>query len=327
MADTGPATDSSDYDVIIVGGGPAGLNAALILGRCRRRVLLCDSGKPRNAASRGVHGFLSRDGELPFELRRIAREQMARYPTVVLRDAEICEARRIDGGFEVATAEGRRFRSRKLLLATGVLDELPDIPGFQAFYGRGVYTCPYCDGWENRDRPIAVYGPGERCVGLALEMTIWSRDIILITNGPARLSPEDRKRLARRRIPIIETPVAALEGGDDGLEQVRFVDGTALPCAGLFLNLGEREGSRLIEMAGSELSDKATVETRSYERTEIPGLYVAGDASRRVQFAIVAAAEGAMAAFAINTELLKEDLAKEDRAAEEPPHGRSRETP
>jgi thioredoxin reductase len=310
MTDDSPAQRNDRYDVIIVGGGPAGLTAALILGRCRRRVLLVDSGTPRNAVSPGVHGFLTRDGTLPSEMRRIGREQLHPYESVEVRDGEIVEARCHGGWFEVRECGGERFSSRKLLLATGLLDDIPDIPGFSEFYGRGVFNCPYCDGWENRDRPIAVYGPGERCVGLALEMTLWSRDMVLLTDGPAEISDENRERLDAQGIRIVEDKVARLEG-DGRLERIRFETAEPLERAAIFLNYGEREGSELARMVGCELTDKGTVETHSYERTDVPGLYVAGDASRRVQFAIVAAGEGAMAAFAINNEMLKEDLPRD----------------
>jgi thioredoxin reductase len=303
-----PQRKRIDYDVIIVGGGPAGLNAALILGRCRRGVLLVDSGNPRNAVSRGVHGFLTRDGELPFEMRRIGREQLRPYPSVQVRDGEICEAKCHGDWFEVREAAGAWLSGRKLLLATGLLDDIPEIPGFAELYGRGVYTCPYCDGWEHRDRPIAVYGPGERCVGLAHKMTLWSREVVLLTDGQAELSATDRAQLDAQGIHIVEEEVARLEGDESGLRRIHFEGRSPLEREAIFLNYGEREGSDLIRMVGCELSDKGTVETRSYERTNVRGFYVAGDASHRVQFAIVAAAEGAMAAFAINNELLNEDL-------------------
>ena len=297
----------TDYDVIIVGGGPAGLNAALILGRCRRRVLLVDSGNPRNAVSQAMHGFLTRDGENPLEVRRIAREQLRPYETVEVRDGEICEGRCHGDWFELREADGKWLSTRKLLLATGLLDDIPDIPGFAELYGRGVYNCPYCDGWEHRDRPIAVYGPGERCVGLALEMTLWSRNLVLLTDGPAELSDENRARLAGEGIRIVEDKLAGLDGAAS-LERIRFETREPIEREAIFLNYGEREGSQLSRMLGCEITSQGTVETRSYERTNVPGLYVAGDASRRVQFAIVAAGEGALAAFSINNEMLKEDL-------------------
>jgi thioredoxin reductase len=296
-------------DVVIVGGGPAGLSAALILGRCRRRVLLCDAGNPRNRVSHGVNGFLTRDGTKPDELRRIGREELARYPSIELRDMDVCDAEGIDGGFEVTLGNGERHRTRKLLLATGLIEDLPDIPGFRHLWGRGVYNCPYCDGWENQDRPLAVYGRGRSGVGLAIEMLIWSQDLVLFTDGPAGLPAEDKDKLDRHNISVVEKKIALLEGGEEeGLRRVVFEDGASLEREALFYIYGENELSPLAEKLGCELTDRGVIETRSYERTNVPGLYAAGDASRRVQFAIVAAAEGAAAAFAINTELYKEDF-------------------
>jgi thioredoxin reductase len=294
-------------DVVIVGGGPAGLSAALILGRCRRRVLLCDAGHPRNRVSHGVNGFLTRDGIPPEELRRIGRDDLARYPSVEVRDVEVCDADPIEGGFEVVLENGERYRTRKLLLATGLVEDLPDIPGFRHLWGRGVYNCPYCDGWENRDQALAVYGLGDSGVGLAVEMLVWSRDVVLCTDGAAHLRAKDKALLDRHGIRVFENKIALLEG-DEGLRRIVFEDGHAIERTALFYIFGQREPSPLVEKLGCELSETGVVETRSYERTNVPSLYAAGDASRRVQFAIVAAAEGAAAAFAINSELYKEDF-------------------
>jgi len=300
---------SSIYDVIIVGAGPAGLSAALMLGRCRRTVLICDNGRPRNAASHALHGYLTRDSIDPREFRAIGREELRPYDTVELRDIAATDAEcQPNGQFRVTLADGAVERSRKLLVATGVCDNLPDIHGIQEMYGRSVFHCPYCDGWEIRDQPIAIYGKGQRGAGLALELTAWSRDLVLCTDGPGELDLDDRARLARNRIAIREERVVSLEGRDGILNRVLFSAGEPLPRRALFFTTGQFQRSELAIRLGCEFNDKGTVRTGKYESTHLAGLYVAGDASRAVQWVIVAAAEGAEAAFAINTDLIKEDL-------------------
>lgn len=296
-------------DVIIIGAGPAGLSAALILGRCRRHVLVCDTSHPRNAASQALHGFLSRDGIPPRELRELGREQLHRSGTVELRQVKVTDAVKRDGGFEVTLGDGSRLCCRKLLLATGVVDNLPKIPGFEELYGRSVFHCPYCDGWEVRDQPLAIYGKGDLGRGLALELTAWSRELVLCTDGPGDLSFEDLARLARNGITVREEPIARLEGKDGILERIAFTNGDVLPRRALFFNTGEYEQSELPAKLGCDFTSHGTVRTGEYEATNVPNLYVAGDASRRVQVVIVAAAEGAEAAFAINTALLRGELA------------------
>lgn len=295
-------------DVIIVGAGPAGLSAALILGRCRRRVLVLDTNRFRNAASRAMHGFLSRDGINPEQLRRIARAQLAQYDTVSLERAEATQARRSARGFEVRLADGRRLRCRKILLATGVVDLVPEVEGLEGMYGRSVFHCPYCDGWESRDQPIAVYSRTSNGVGLAVELTVWSRDIVLCTDGSVRLSDRHRARLTQHRIPWRREKIARLEGKKGQLERIVFADGQTLNRRVMFFSSGQRQGSDLASQLGCSFTRKGAVCTGEYEATTIPGVYVAGDASKLVQLAIVAAAEGAQAAFAINTSLIKEDL-------------------
>ena len=298
------------HDVIIVGAGPAGLSAALMLGRCRRRVLVCDTGQPRNAASHALHGYLTRDGIAPRELLAIGRRELEQYHTVEFRMAEVADAQwcKDEKAFDVKLASGERFASRKLLLATGVADNLPEVPGIHELYGRSVFHCPYCDGWELRDQPIAIYGTGERGTGLALELTVWSRDLVLCTNGPCDLPDDERARLERNGIGVREEPIDRLEGQDGILQNIIFQTGERLPRRAMFFTEGQFQQSHLCTTLGCEFNDKGTVRTGKYETTHLPGLFVCGDASRRVQWVVVAAAEGAEAAFAINTDLLKEDL-------------------
>jgi thioredoxin reductase len=309
VSDDRRSGDEGAFDVVIVGGGPAGLSAGLILGRCRRRVLICDDGRPRNAASHALHGFLTRDGVAPAELLRIGREQLRGYETVAIRDVEVVDAAREGKRFAITTRDGTTLFSRKLLLATGVIDRLPQVPGFEPLYGRSAFHCPYCDGWEVRDSPLAVYAPGRRGFGLALELKVWSRDVVLCTDGPSGLEPDEWGRLSRLTIPVREERVARFEGNDGRLERVIFEEGAPIERSALFFNVGERQASGLALKLGCEFTEKGAVATGKHERTNIPGLYVAGDASRSVQLAIVAAGEGVEAAFAINTALIEEDLA------------------
>lgn len=300
-------------DVLIVGGGPAGLGAALFLGRCRREVLVIDAGRPRNERSRWVSGFPTRDGTHPMELRQLAGSELERYPSVSTRAGEVRTASRSGDGFELVLDDGERLRARKLILATGSMNDVPDFPGSREFFGRGVYPCPYCDGWEHRDELLVAYAR-EGCDGrgMALELTIWSRDVVLLTDGPSGLEPDARRELEDRGIEVVEERLTRLEGDPDGagLERIVLESGRAIESRAMFYVFDECRQSHLIHELGCEMSDKGAVDTGHGEKTNVPGLYVPGDASRRVKFAVVAAAEGAMAAFAINTELLKEDLAR-----------------
>jgi thioredoxin reductase len=281
-----------------------------MLGRCRRSVLVCDAGEPRNARSAGLHGYLTRDGIVPEDFLRLAREELRGYPSVELHRGRIVEARRTSGGFTVMCEGGLQFTTRKLLLATGVVDELPRVEGLRELYGTSVHHCPYCDGWEWRDHPLAVYGKGASGSALAIGLTVWSQDIVLCTDGPPGLSEREEETLSDAGIEIRDDPVARLEGRDGRLEQVVFQVGAPLPRSALFFCTGQRQRSPLAEKLGAEFNDKGTVDTGVCESTNVPGLYVAGDSSKEAQFVIVAAAEGSKAATAINQALLKEDLAQ-----------------
>jgi thioredoxin reductase len=297
----------SAFDAIVVGGGPAGLSAALVLGRCRRRVLLIDDEKPRNARSRAVHGFLGHDDLTPASLREAAVAQLRPYD-VEVRRAKVVHAARQGPRFVVTDSTERRAEARKLLLATGVVDEVPALPGAAKLYGRGLYPCAYCDGWEFRDKALAAFGQGAGCIDAALGLTTWSRDVVWFTNRGGLPGPEELARLDRHGVTVCDDAVIAFEGVEDGLRGVRTTRGTVLRDA-VFLHLGQRAQSPLAAMLGCELERNGVVETFDEQRTCVPGLYLAGDASHDVKFAIVAAAHGARAAHDINQALREEDTA------------------
>jgi thioredoxin reductase len=285
------------------------LSAALMLGRCRRRVLVCDVGEPRNRWSHAVHGFLTRDGMPPATFLQAAREELRPYDTVEIRLSRVVDATRDHRGFEVQCEDGTRLRTRKLLLATGVVDELPDIAGLTELYGRSVHHCPYCDGWEWRDQPVAVYGRGDAAARLALSLTVCTADLVLCTDGPAVHSDWMRRRLDAFDIRVREQRVVRLEGREGRLDRIIFEEGAAEDRRALFFATGQRQASELPARLGCTFTDAGAVSTGKCEATNVPGLYVCGDASREAQFVVVAAAEGAEAGMAINKALLEDELA------------------
>ena len=311
------------FDVVIAGAGPAGLSAALILGRACRSVLVCDRGTPRSWASKRMYSYLSRDSIDPAQFRQIGRRELARYPQVELRDVEVTQARKQGRrGFEVSLSTGARVRCRKLLIATGMMDILPAIPGFEQFFGRTVFQCPYCDGWEMRGKALAVYGRHRRGFEMARALTAWTRDIVLCTDGRANFSSTQRRELDRNGIALREKPIAALEGRRGRLERVLFRDGETLLREGMFFDTPSRPQSTLADSLGCRYARHGGILCGEYEATSVPGVFVAGNILRDVQLSIVAAAEGARAAFGINRALTREDFERRatgTRRIERPP--------
>jgi thioredoxin reductase len=294
------------FDVIVAGGGPAGLSASLMLGRCRRRVLLCDTGEPRNRYSHGLHGYLTRDGVRPADFTAMGRAELAQY-AIECRDVAVTDASQADRHFRVSLADGTAEETRFLLIATGVTDHLPPIAGIEACYGRSVHHCPYCDGWEWRDRRLAVLGKGSSGVRLALSLKTWSHDVVLCLDG-SRVDGQGRKRLAQNGIGLRPEPITALEHVDGMLTQIAFASGSSVPADALFFTTGQHLQCDLAVRLGCVFNRRGTVDTGTLCETNVPGVFVAGDASRDAQFVIVAAAEGVKAALAINRAMQREEL-------------------
>jgi thioredoxin reductase len=313
----------SRYDAVVVGAGTAGLSAALLLGRSRRRVLVLDGGEPRNAPAAGVHGFFTRDGARPGELLEIGREQLAPYGGVEYRAERATGVSGSDGSFGVALEGGQTVRARKIVLATGVFDELPETPGFKELWGRGVYHCPYCHGWELRDRALAVMVRGDGVAERAVLIRSWSRDLVALTDG-ARIDDEARARLDALGVRVREERISRLEGkgdGSEGLSRILFEDGDPLEREGLFYGPLQRQRSGIAESLGCEveaMGQDAVVFVKADPmtgETSVPGVYAAGDAGPPPQSVVVAAASGASAAAFLNHVLCGEDAEAEMASA------------
>lgn len=242
----------------------------------------------------------------PPDFLKLGRLQLRPYAVTFVKS----EARAIKSatiGYEVRLANGKRVRGRKILLATGLRDDLPPIKGIDRFYGHSVFHCPYCDGWENRDAAIVVYGKGHRGFGLSISMLGWSANVVLCSDGPSGLNTKQRAGLKRAGIPLREEAIQELKGRGALLHSLRFKSGEEIPCSAFFFNTGCFQGSPLGRQSGCRFDGEGAVKVRKYQIVGKPGIYAAGNILRDVQLSIVAAAEGAAAAFEINCALLKAD--------------------
>ncbi|WFB61245.1 NAD(P)/FAD-dependent oxidoreductase [Paenibacillus sp. BR1-192] len=294
------------HDVVIIGGGPAGLNAALVLGRARKDVVLIDEGKPRNRVTRETHGFLTRDGTSPSEFRRIAREQITAYPSVRFVENTAAGVEGVDGDFRITTGEGTIYRSKKLLFAVGKKDSPLDVNGLADVYGKSAFVCPYCDGWELRDQPLVVIAKGAGALHFAKVIAGWSDRYTICTNGPDELTDEQRQELKDHDVPLFNSPIHRIESNEGMVRQVVLEDGAVIPCTGIFFAPKLVPGSELPAAVGCDINEGGSVVIDAFGKTSVPGVYSAGDAATEMYQAIAAASMGAMAAAAINGELLNE---------------------
>jgi len=293
-------------EVIIVGGGPAGLSCALVLGRCRRKVLLFDTGQQRNKSTRAMHAFLSREGENPALFLATAKAELKKYGIRVNRQ-RIISVQKNDDGFHLRSAEGNYFFSKKLVLATGLTDNLPPIKDIDKFYGKSVFHCPYCDGWEARDKKWVVYALRRQgAIEACLRFRDWTNDITLLCAGVKGFSKKDRELLEKYGVKCVNNCAEKLIGKQGDLKAVILDNGERIEADYLFFSTGHQQQSDLASQLGCNCSNTGAIHFNRKQQTNVPGLYAAGDVVRDMHLVIIAAAEGAKAAVAINTELNKE---------------------
>ncbi|MEO8875197.1 MAG: NAD(P)/FAD-dependent oxidoreductase [Polyangiaceae bacterium] len=293
------------HDVVIVGGGPGGLAAALTLGRSRKRVLLFDAGPRRNAAAEHINNFVTRDGTPPGEFRQIAREQLAKYANVEIRDMHVASISGARGAFQVALA-AETIEARRILLCTGMVDEMLPIEGFRELWGRAIFQCPYCHAWEVQDRAWGYLVNGEPAamfLPFALQARAWTRDLVVYTNGVSDVPDETRTALKAAGIRLETTPLARLRANGDKLEGVELEGGLTVPCEVLFTHPPQRQVD-LVRTLGLALDEHGYVQVDAMKReTSVSGIYAAGDLTTRMQGAALASATAVQAAAMINFEL------------------------
>jgi thioredoxin reductase len=304
------AAGSSDpvYDVAVIGGGPAGLSAALNLVRARRRVLLIDSNRPRNSATLLSHGFLTRDGISPLELRRLGREEFLAYEGAEHRMTMVQTITRADAGFTLNCSMRNRERSavaRTILVATGLQETLPAIDGLRAFYGTAIHSCIECDGYDKRDQALAVIGEHDDLAERALLLSQWSDDLIVFTNGADIVTAVEENALDARGIPVDRRGIAEIVGDRDGVSGIRLADGDVVPREGGFVRPAWSSELGYLDALAPEFDTDGLLVADGHGRTSLAGLYVAGEsAAPGPQQLIVAAGSGARTAATINRDLV-----------------------
>jgi thioredoxin reductase len=295
------------YDCIIIGGGPAGLNAAVVLGRSLRKVLLFDTEQYRNRKSHGMHNYLTRDHILPSDFIALCQKELNKYNVQKIVKKIISGKRNEEGVFEVRDENQSKYYAKKLLVATGLSDNLPTTAGFEDCYGKSVFHCPYCDGWEVRGKNIGVYARNKEGWELALSLKGWSPYVSLYTDGKNKVKRYQKEFLTTNDIEVINWSITELKHKKGQITEILFSNGEQRKCDAMFFVNGFTQQCNIAEAFGCEVSKKGVILTNRFQQTKIPGLYVAGDASKDMHFVVVAAAEGAKAGVTINKELLKEE--------------------
>jgi thioredoxin reductase len=303
----GQPSGMSDYDVMVIGGGAAGLSAALVLSRARRQVLVVDAGTQRFTLAAHMHGFLSRDGLPPSDLLKVGREEVAGYGGEIIPGTVSELVRCGTSGFWVLLSDGRRFSARRLLVATGLRDELPDIPGLRDRWARDVLHCPYCHGYEVRNQQLGVLGGSPDAIRYAQIVRQWADDVVFFPQTDP-LTAAQRAQLVARAIGIVEGPVKRVLVEDDRLAGVEMDDGRVIPRAALFVPPRFLPNSGLLVGLGCTLDENGWATTGPNGQTSVPGVWVAGNVANPRAQVITAAGEGSAAAIAINGDLVDQDV-------------------
>lgn len=302
-------TETKRYDVVVLGGGAAGLSGALMLGRARRSVLVVDGGEPRNAPAEHMHGFLGHDGASPLELLKTGRDEVAAYGVEIVT-GHATQASKVDGEFVVGLDTGLRVRARRLLAATGIVDELPDIAGLAQRWGRDVVHCPYCHGWEFRDEPVGVLATGPMGMHQTMLFRQLTAEVVHLTHTGPGLTDEEAEQFAARDITVVDGEVISVEVADDRITGVRLRSGQVIPLRAVVVAPRSRPRADALAPLGLHPAPHPNGEHIPADptgRTEVPGVWVAGNLTNPMATVVMSAASGSTAGAVINADLVEED--------------------
>ncbi len=297
------------WDVLIIGGGPAGLSAATVLARSRRSVAIIDEGRQRNLRSHGLHNYITRDGILPADFLDLVHEEIKQYPVSFFQGRALSVTRSEDQ-FSVSCADGNNFISKRLLLATGVSDQIPEVAGMKELWGKSIFHCPFCDGFECKEQHVGLYAQQLNGYGMALALKHIARKLTLFTDGGTYLRLAQKQKLEQQGIEVITKRIRKLLLDKGQLQGLELEDGRTVDCTALFTHHGISTNRSLLDQLGCRSTKKGAAITNRHQQTNVDGVYVAGDASIDMHFVVVAAAEGVKAAVAIHNDLLEKQYAE-----------------
>jgi thioredoxin reductase len=299
---------NNSFDAIIIGGSYSGLAAGMALGRSLRNVLIIDGGQPCNRQTPYSHNFLTQDGKSPKEISDLARQQVERYETIRFLSDLVTRGIQTTDGIEIGTASGKTFHAKKLIIATGIRDLLPQIAGLSECWGISVLHCPYCHGYEVRNKATGILANGDEGFEFAQLISHWTDDLTVFTNGKALFNPDQLSALEKHRIRIVETPIEKLEHTEGHLQCIRFTDGTNIPLKALYARVSFEQQIDLHKTLNYELTDDGYIRVDAFQKTTVPHVFACGDNTTRMRTVSNAVATGALAGMMVNRELIFEEF-------------------
>ncbi|WP_395894379.1 NAD(P)/FAD-dependent oxidoreductase [Bacillus safensis subsp. safensis] len=294
-------------DCAIIGGGPAGLSAALVVGRGRKQVTVFDDELPRNRVTQESHGFITNDGMTPFEIRQAGEADLQKYPNITIKRSRIIDIQKKEESFTLLTHEGDAFEAKKIILATGLQDILPEIEGIHGVYGKTLFSCPFCDGWELKDKALALIAENQRALHMAKLLSNWTKDLIVFTNGHV-LADEDKVLLTAHSIQVIDVPIVSIDHDNGQLRSLQLANGETVKREGGFVASEFKQSAPFAEKLGCQLTKNAGIETDILGRTTVSGVFACGDNLGGSAQLVLAAAAGSQAGMGVIHELVQEEF-------------------